>query len=271
MHQDERDRDTDELTRTLLGSMRQDVAPSHAKRATLTALGIGVTTTALTGSVTALAGVARVGALAIAKALAGGALAGAVVVGTASYVQHGAPSRTTESLGHLVPSPMPVATRPVSNAPPDTQPAEPEALHDQAQPSKEVAAAPSVPRPRLEIAGPSLDPSPPALPAPQEPAAAPAVAPHPSTLTLEITLLDDAGSALAHGDSSQALRLLDVYDRQFAGGSLGPEAVVLRIDALLRQRNVTAARALAERFERSRPNDSHLSRIRSLLAGQAAR
>ena len=48
MHQDDRDRDDDELMRALLGSMRHDVAPSHAKRATLAALGIGVTTTALT-------------------------------------------------------------------------------------------------------------------------------------------------------------------------------------------------------------------------------
>ena len=88
----------------------------------------------------------------------------------------------------------------------------------------------------------------------------------PSSLALEIALLDDARMALAKGDPPEALRLLGRYARDFEHGNLGPEAVVLRIDALLRQGDVRSARSLAEQFEETHPNDSHLARIRSLLA-----
>ena len=47
----------------------------------------------------------------------------------------------------------------------------------------------------------------------------------------ELRLLDPARAAIARGDSAQALRLLDDYDRRFPDGSLQREAKVLRSSA----------------------------------------
>ncbi len=91
-------------------------------------------------------------------------------------------------------------------------------------------------------------------------------APRASSLTREIALLDESRTALAGGDTLAALRLLDAYAAMFAHGTLEPEAIVLRIEALVRKRDGASARAVAQSFERSHPNDSHLARVRSLLA-----
>jgi hypothetical protein len=94
----------------------------------------------------------------------------------------------------------------------------------------------------------------------------PAAPPRVSSLTREIALLDESRTALAAGNTAEALRLLDGYAATFPRGALEPEAIVLRIDALVRRHETAAARALADSFERSHPGDSHISRIRSLLS-----
>jgi hypothetical protein len=267
---DGRDQEIEELTSTLLRSLRQDVAPGHAKRATLAALGIGAATTVAAGSASALVGVARVGVLAITKAVVGGALAGAVVVGTSTYVQDRTHARPATLQVSTKAAPIsgglrttePIAARTPANVPDEKVPA----VDEVSLPSPPVTPRPE--RPRDEAAGATIHSQARPLPINTEPAPLPDRSPvaKPSALSREIALLDESRGALARNDSREALRVLDRYAREFERGNLWPEAVVLRIDALLRQGDAPAARFLADQFEQARPNDSHVSRIQSLFA-----
>jgi hypothetical protein len=264
------DLEAPELTERLLRSFREDVPPRHGKRATLAALGIGAATTSVAGSASALMGVAKVGMLGVAKAFLGGALAGAIVVGTSSYITH----KSREARPVAVSA---VPTVPAAKAPPAARPVpapkEPEIevpVVAEAPPSAVPAPAPARPRDEAAVRTverPSFAPLPAALPPAPDvaPSSAPPIA-KPSTLSVEIALLDEARLALSEGAHQRALMLLDRHDREFGHGALGPEAVVLRIDAMLRTGDVAGARGIADQFERAHPNDSHLSRIRSLLA-----
>lgn len=97
-------------------------------------------------------------------------------------------------------------------------------------------------------------------------AAAPSAArPGPASLGEEVAAIDAARKALLAGDTSGALRALDDYDRRFPGGMLGPEASVLRIEALARRGDRATATRLAKAFLVSHPRSPHASRLRSLL------
>lgn len=91
--------------------------------------------------------------------------------------------------------------------------------------------------------------------------AATAAAIHP-----EAAALDRARAALAAGDASHALGILNAYDRSFPEGSLKLEAVCLRIQTLLRAGNHLAARNLAVRFLGEHPNSSGAAVVRRLLS-----
>jgi hypothetical protein len=54
---------------------------------------------------------------------------------------------------------------------------------------------------------------------------------HPVTLADEIALLDDARSALDHGDPSRARAVLDRYARAIPRGQMAREAALLRAQA----------------------------------------
>jgi hypothetical protein len=100
-------------------------------------------------------------------------------------------------------------------------------------------------------------------------APAAAAAPAPSqgaSISDEIRMLDAARRAQASGDSSGAIRALDDYKRQYPRGVLSEESVLLRIEALARLGNQSAARALAQKFRVAHPDSPHLRRIDSVLA-----
>jgi hypothetical protein len=85
-------------------------------------------------------------------------------------------------------------------------------------------------------------------------------------------MLDDAKHALSHGDPGRALSILDEFDREFRGARLGPEAAVLRVEALFDLGRNDEARRLGQRLIASQPDSAHVQRLRSLLeAAQAAR
>jgi hypothetical protein len=88
-------------------------------------------------------------------------------------------------------------------------------------------------------------------------------------LAAEVAALDRARVALAAGDAARAVRELDQYQKDFPRGILGQEALVLRIEALVRSGNAAAARALADRFLRASPGSPHAARIRTLVGGPA--
>ena len=94
-----------------------------------------------------------------------------------------------------------------------------------------------------------------------EQAAAPAV-----TLARELAALDAARTAVAHQQPRRALALLEAYTRAYPDGTLGPEAEILRIDALSQGGQGTAARRHAEAFVRRHPNSVLAARARQYLA-----
>ena len=85
------------------------------------------------------------------------------------------------------------------------------------------------------------------------------------TLDREVALLDAARNALSAGDARRALSLLAAQQRQFPRGSLGPEARLTRVKALLMLGDRAGAEAATRRLERTRPGGAHASRARQLL------
>jgi len=84
-------------------------------------------------------------------------------------------------------------------------------------------------------------------------------------LAREVALLQRARLALGRGDMRAALAAIDQRDRQFAGGSLGPEAAVLRVETLVRLGDLGAARAVADGFLSRQPRGPYADRMRALV------
>ena len=85
------------------------------------------------------------------------------------------------------------------------------------------------------------------------------------SIGLEIEKLDGVRRALRANTPTEALRLLEVYDREHGGGVLAQEAVLLRIEALAASGNTAAARSVAERFLKDNPKTPHRRRISALV------
>jgi hypothetical protein len=77
--------------------------------------------------------------------------------------------------------------------------------------------------------------------------------------------LDRAREALDAHRPSEVLRLLDQYHRRFPQGRLRPEAMVLRLAALVQAGRHAAADSLASRLLGDEAYQTYASRIRSLL------
>jgi TolA-binding protein len=160
----------------------------------------------------------------------------------------------------------------------------------ESSPATPEAAAPSVEVPTKTAGAASSEPAAPApsetAPAPrEEPSAAPSAegvwganAPHREEVVLpkaamaslaeEMAALDAARQALTAGDAPRALRAMDDYDRRFPGGMLGPDAAVLRIEALMHGDRAEAAR-LGAAFLAAHPTSPHAAHVRALLAPPA--
>lgn len=90
-------------------------------------------------------------------------------------------------------------------------------------------------------------------------------------ISLEISALDEARTALRAGRTADALAALDHYDRAFAkGGSLRVEATALRIEALLRAGNRDRATLLANAFLAHNPKSPYAARVRALVSKNSA-
>lgn len=87
-----------------------------------------------------------------------------------------------------------------------------------------------------------------------------------ASISSEIRMLDAARRAQASGDGAGAIRALDEYKKQYPHGVLGEESSLLRIEALAKLGNLSAARALAQKFRAAHPDSPHLRRIDSVLA-----
>jgi len=83
-------------------------------------------------------------------------------------------------------------------------------------------------------------------------------------LGAEVAMLDQARAALASGDGALAIRMLDDYKKRYRSGNLLPEATYIRVQALLKTGNQTAARAMAAHAQSMWP-DSPVSKELSAL------
>jgi outer membrane protein assembly factor BamD (BamD/ComL family) len=83
----------------------------------------------------------------------------------------------------------------------------------------------------------------------------------------ELVTLERARSALAAGEATRALSILDTYSAGFPRASMADEATVLRIQALALAGDMAAAHRVAEAFLASRPQSPYAAHIRSLLGG----
>jgi hypothetical protein len=126
-------------------------------------------------------------------------------------------------------------------------------------------ARPAAPAPRTpEPPAPEPRVEPPVRAAPIAPKVEPRAS-SASALTAELGALDAARSRLSSGDASGALALLDDYARSYPRGRLVLEAEVLRIDALAKSGQMSAAKRRAEAFLKRHPNSVLASRVRTYL------
>jgi hypothetical protein len=86
------------------------------------------------------------------------------------------------------------------------------------------------------------------------------------SFSAELSALDRARTAIANGEAGKALAMLDDYSSRFPRGSMGPEASVLRIEALAAMGNHSAAERVARAFLEKNPASPYAQRIKSLLA-----
>jgi outer membrane protein assembly factor BamD (BamD/ComL family) len=74
---------------------------------------------------------------------------------------------------------------------------------------------------------------------------------------------------LSGGRLKEALSALDGYDASFPHGVLAQEAEAMRIDALVRSGQSSAANARASRFLALHPDSPQAPRVRALIAAGA--
>jgi hypothetical protein len=94
----------------------------------------------------------------------------------------------------------------------------------------------------------------------------PPLAPEPKRAARElgeqVASLDRAERALAAGDATAALRLVDEYEARFPAGSLLQEATVVRVDSLSKLGRHADAAAVAEAFLASHPTSPYAPKLR---------
>jgi len=254
------DKEPEELEQFLLEVARQDSAPAEARERALhnvasAALGVGVLSgLAAYGSPTSL--VKATGWL-VAKWLAAGFGAGLLTITAA------------QAVGRLAthhPSSQPVALSVVESktAPQALAPRRPSTISperdstDPTQPGQDSAASTPV-APAVATGARSLG----NLAASSR--GQTTVTTEPSSLTRELSLLEQARAALSQHAAAQALLALDEYQARFPSGSLRVEAAALRIEAVGQAGNRVLARQLAESFLSSFPSSPLTARIRATV------
>jgi hypothetical protein len=274
----ERNIDAARIERALLEAFHEDVPRRGAKLAAMAALGAGIAHAGVTsaavggiagakaGARTAIASASKGTALAVLKWFGVGMLGGAAVVGPRELVGRRQPSLDATALVRTTPTRA--TTRTTLSGP---------AIIGESDPTDRShlasTPAPLVREPSSQVATPvrTGTGSPGAIPPPAPPEVQAASTPTPtptqppSRLGEETGLLDGARQALAGGHPRAALELLDRYDREFPGGTLKPESVVLRVDSLVKSGNGAAAIAYANGSSAALP-EKYAQKIRLLLS-----
>jgi hypothetical protein len=233
---------TDPLEADLLRLARSEGPSGESRRRILAGLSVAVAAGTVSSASSAAASSGEAGTAAVAShtALKWG-LFGTVLVGAAAVA--------LLVLGHHAAKPLAPANPAVLVAPAPVPAPAPEP----------VAAAPtngdSAQVTKLEDL--------PTLPDSSASDAAHAAAP---SLADEVAAIKSAKAALASGNAADSLRQLDAYRVHFAHGRLSQEASVVRIEALLKSGNQTAAKAAADRFLAVHADSPYASRVHTLIA-----
>jgi TolA-binding protein len=223
----------DDFEAELLRAGRADAMPAQSRRQILAGIGIGGLLTAST-----VASGVRAAAAKGWLATLGAGTVGAVAIWAGVHALNKQPAAVVTA-----PSPKLVAAQPAGPARAVT------ATKPAAAPEPEPVPAPAAPPQRaLAHAGPATD----------------------SSLTAELTAIEQARKAVLGHDYTQALRLLDDYARRFPKQTLASEATVLRIESLAGRGSRDDAARLGREFLQNHPNGPYARRVRSLIGEGSA-
>jgi hypothetical protein len=269
-----KDEHAGDLEGQLLRSVASDAPRRDAHQRTLVALGLGGAALGLQATTTAAAATKMGTALTVAviAKYVGIGVGAAVVAAGATYA---VPRLVSHERSTVVAagahSPAPVVTEDRLQPPAIAQ--------DQALPGRESApkqeahqleapntgnAAPPAARaarsnpPAVKDTATDSTPAPKHIEAPEAPG-----------LADEVAALDAARQKVS-SDPAGTLRLLDDYQSRFPHGDLAPEALVLRIEALVRSGQRGAADKLASDYLARNPGSPHARKIRTLLGEGAS-
>lgn len=264
------DSSVDEFERALLGSARQDVGSNAAKVRCIAAVSPAAVLIATSqSSAAALFSVVKGLGLGIAL---GTAASGAAIFASerdshTAFVAHGKDAPAVQRARRAASStpvehesahpPLAAVTSPGLRSPSDRG-VSAASVGTRAVAPNEMRFEAQLPAPAVKTLSPEHDSS---------TAVAPASEANPlaRSLELEVRALDRARQELAAGNVPRALATLAQYQRDFANGTLLPEAVFLRVRALIAVGQRTEAGALGQRFLSTRSTDADTRKLRQLL------
>jgi hypothetical protein len=252
-----RDKYMGELEGSLLASAEDDAPSGRARGRTLAALGFGGLAASLPTATTSVAAAKTVSSLSLAVAVKWGTIglaAGALTVGGIHEAPRwiGARDEAKAAALHRAPKDSP-------------EPAMRPRPEEETLPQPEIALPSPEPAAPAAVLGARSNPE----AVPRAPSPLPLVAPlqdksDEPKLAEEVAALDRARHMVSLRPEA-AIALLDAYDRDFPRGDLAPEALVLRIDALVRSGKTAAAAALGGAYLSAHPRSPHADRIRAML------
>lgn len=245
-----------DLVRAMLEAAREEAPHDASMKRTLLAVGAGATV--LGSGAAASAGSLGVAATSTKLGAATGTTGAGLFlkwagVGLATGL---AAAGVTETVRPYEPAPKAVVVRVEKAAPRAKAPVRPEEPRLELPAAMPEEAAPLVPPPLHE---------PPQTKPPPRPKKAEPSAPLPSLLAEEVQTLDRARENLAQGNPSRALLFLDRYERAIPKGTLRPEALYLRAEALVELGDLEGAASVAKQLLASRPHGPHARRARAIL------
>jgi hypothetical protein len=262
------DVDASALARRMLTAARHEKPSNAAFDRTVAALGVSavVVGAGASAGITAAGAAASAGANAMAAGVGGTALSGATKLAPAGLVFAVAKWVGIGAVSGLLTAGV-VDGVSTWSAPEPREPAQ---------------KAPSTFSPSVGAAGPSRVEqvrTPPGQPdelaaLPVKPTVSrPAVAQQPheaaarrARLAAEVAAVDRAREAMARGNSTQALQALDAYERGFSEQQFRPEALYLRMEALVQRGDLAGARSVATTLLAADPHGPHAARARAVLA-----
>jgi hypothetical protein len=249
------------LEGVVLGSARVDVPSIRARHRTLVTLGLAATATGLPVATTAAAGAKTVASVGLAVAVKWGAIGL-----TAGALTLGGIRAAPQWLGPRVPRPVSTAIerkarapleRSVEGVPREERDPQPTTVEPQAARAENALQVP-----RMNARKNVSPPSPTDRSTERKDALEPPLVE--TRLAEEVAALDQARQVLKT-DPERSLELIDDYVSRFPSGELRPEALVLRIDALVRADRRPRAEAQASDYVSRFPRSPHAKRIRRLM------